>query len=275
MRFGSCQTLLALSLLVCAPAAAQQEIADGVSRLAWGSVNVLVMSDTSRGVVVWGVPTARPEKWTKYEHEFVSSFKPEEVGPWVLSVRKLLGAEAPDPGESRDMVPSKPLWGRDSTVIQVMRKRKGARWDKEIIVYFGHHSGQNPLAVVSDEKEVQAFIRTMVEALPGSRYNVGNSHGPIDVLLGMEASGEVTYPRALPDNPHLHFEAGREGDVWVEFVVRPDGTPDMSTFRVLLTDMPSLVQRVEMAVSVSKFEPARINGTPVAARLYYRYYFRY
>jgi bla regulator protein blaR1 len=66
-----------------------------------------------------------------------------------------------------------------------------------------------------------------------------------------------------PVYPQLLRAAGVSGEVIVQFVVEPSGTPDMNTFKVLKSTHELFTRSVRSAVSQFKFIPAVVRGTPV------------
>lgn len=67
-------------------------------------------------------------------------------------------------------------------------------------------------------------------------------------------------PPAYP--PELR-EARTDGRVLVQFVVDASGTPEMRTFKVLMSSNALFSAAVREAVASMRFEPAMLNGRPV------------
>lgn len=57
--------------------------------------------------------------------------------------------------------------------------------------------------------------------------------------------------------------AGVEGEVLVQFIVRPDGTIDVSTFKVLRATQVEFETAVREALPMMRFAPAEVDGKPV------------
>ncbi|MDE3217499.1 MAG: M56 family metallopeptidase, partial [Gemmatimonadota bacterium] len=66
-----------------------------------------------------------------------------------------------------------------------------------------------------------------------------------------------------PAYPQLLRAAGVSGEVIVQFVVEPTGSPDMSTFKVLKSTHELFTQSVRTAVAGFRYTPALVRGTPV------------
>ena len=70
-------------------------------------------------------------------------------------------------------------------------------------------------------------------------------------------------PPATVQYPDILRTAGITGDVLAQFVVRRDGSVDMSTFKVLRSSHQLFTQAVMNAITNMRFTPARITGRPV------------
>lgn len=89
---------------------------------------------------------------------------------------------------------------------------------------------------------------------------------PPELVGGMEGLMRgLTYPAE-------DRQAGRSGTVHVALVVQPDGTP--TDVRCTRQPSTSLCREAVRAVSASAFEPGRVDGEPVPARMTLRVPFR-
>ena len=66
-----------------------------------------------------------------------------------------------------------------------------------------------------------------------------------------------------PQYPPALREAHIDGRVLVQFVVDATGTPEMGTFKVLLSSNALFSEAVREAVGTMRFEPAMLDGRPV------------
>jgi protein TonB len=97
---------------------------------------------------------------------------------------------------------------------------------------------------------------------------------PILVHPGMRAPrpGPSCRP-PMPGMPEMAREAGIEGRVFVQFVVRADGRVD--AVRSLDANAPAvLVQAVRGWLETCSFEPALLDGRPVNAKMFQTFQFR-
>ncbi len=66
-----------------------------------------------------------------------------------------------------------------------------------------------------------------------------------------------------PRYPDSLRAAGVEGEVLVQFVVNADGTPDLSSFKVLRATHPDFVIAVKEALPGTAWSAARVKGRAV------------
>lgn len=72
----------------------------------------------------------------------------------------------------------------------------------------------------------------------------------------------------MPDNPAPRYPdalraANVEGSVRAEFVINPDGTPDMSSFKVLSSTDQRFTDAVKQTLATWKFYPAKVGDRAV------------
>jgi hypothetical protein len=113
--------LLWLSLL---PAAAVAQDST-VSRLAWGSVNVLVRPDTVAGVRLWAQTSALG--YTGRSRMFVASYDPVMVEPWLDQAHSILVWKQPPSSDSSKALETAPLVNEDGSTLVLIRKRDKAK----------------------------------------------------------------------------------------------------------------------------------------------------
>jgi TonB family protein len=69
-------------------------------------------------------------------------------------------------------------------------------------------------------------------------------------------------------------DAGVQGRVLIELIVRPDGLPDTNSFHVRATPNDGLAQAALTALGASTFTPGRLRGRAVYAKISVPYDFR-
>src|SRR5207244_11523854 len=61
---------------------AQNRIPDStITRLAWGTINVLIRADTTNGLLVWA--ETAPIAYQGTQQSFAASFNPQDMDPWL------------------------------------------------------------------------------------------------------------------------------------------------------------------------------------------------
>jgi TonB family protein len=96
------------------------------------------------------------------------------------------------------------------------------------------------------------------------------SNGPQLVPAGaamfefqVERPATLAWGSTQPRYPDLLRIAGVEGEVLAQFVVNPDGTVDVGTFKVLKSSHDLFTNSVRMALPNMRFEPALVGGRAV------------
>lgn len=82
--------------------------------------------------------------------------------------------------------------------------------------------------------------------------------------LQVEQPAEPVADNKLPDFPLALRQAGIEGNVVAQFVVRPDGTVDRTSVRIMSSSHPGFVDPVRDAIPALRYQPARIHGRAVS-----------
>jgi TonB family protein len=112
---------------------------------------------------------------------------------------------------------------------------------------------QKPRAITAPATEALRIEGERIEYVAGGSYVRPTSLSP--------SNGPPVYPAQLR-------AANIEGQVVASFVVRANGTPDMSTFEIEKSDHPAFALAVRDAVPSMKFKPATgARGAPIASRM--------
>lgn len=80
----------------------------------------------------------------------------------------------------------------------------------------------------------------------------------------VEQPAEPVAGNKLPDFPAGLQQAGVEGNVVAQFVVRFDGTIDASSIRILSSSHPGFADSVRDALPTLRYQPARLRGRAVS-----------
>ncbi|HSR93114.1 MAG TPA: TonB family protein [Gemmatimonadales bacterium] len=279
------RVLLTAALLLgfSAPAQAQDAVVDpAVLRLAWGSLNVLVQADTVAGLVVWAQTSATTA--TPLNYNFFAVFDPDSLASWLDYAKRLVETKDPPHVAGSTAIRTPPLYARDSSAIVFLRQRQGTKWEGHARLYFFDSGGNNPWYVEAPRKEALNFISALFlqgaasHMAPESallRYgslsdSSARSEGSSTLFTGpklIETTWHLLYPRSMQ-------QEGREGEVWISFVILPDSTADSTSFRILLADHQAFADAAIAAIRDARFVPAGGNGSAVPIRISQRLVFR-
>jgi TonB family protein len=268
--------VVATSLLARPPAGAAQERPAELIRVKWDVANLLVYPDSNVGVILWVATNARAEiDGRRAEREMVLRFHPDTLRDWLIYTHQLLALEGPPiAGDTSSIVTSGVLTGSGGAGIAVARRRVKQRLDRKVRVVIAPPAHGQLLLFELERPAVDSLLSALEAVEPKSRYRPEHN----DSLGGtahVERAAEPTGRR-----PHLQYpdEAqrdGREGEVWVRFVVGPDGRVDLSTVQALLSDGDDFEQAVRAYLRNARFLPAVADGQPVKALMAQRFVFAF
>ena len=265
--------MLAFLITLVAPTGfAQNRHPDStITRLAWGTVNVLVQADTANGLLVWAETS--PIAYQRSQHSFVASFSPESLDSWVNLAHLVITTSTP-PSDSAAALATPALVARDGSHLLVFRRRKKGKWESHAEILLSDRAEQHPWYIDADRDNAQAFVEAIW--LQGGRSRqqparpLVHDANPLD-----PSSSPVLLPGTLvlryPEQLRQRWEMG---EVWMSFVVQADGTADTASFRVLLSDDPAFATTVMAALRRARYKPAAVGGVPIAAHVHQRFIFR-
>jgi TonB family protein len=265
--------ILLILLIFLAPCAlAQQVVPDSsIARLAWGSVNVLVQSDTLNGILVWAETSGLT--YSAKDLRFSASFNPDSVDPWLNFANAVVTA-ANTPSSTEVAIETPPLFARDSSAMVLLRRRKEQIWEPHTTILLLDRDRKQPWYIDVGRDDAMQLLRVLFRQAGHSRQKPDTSHihdvNPLARFFG---------PVPLDDGPvpSYPFQLRRmrvSGEVWMDFVIREDGTADPNSFHVLLSDDKQFAEAAIDAVRRARYLPARIDRKPVATRVHQRFTFR-
>jgi len=246
-------------------------------RLDWGSLNILMMADPSRGTLIWG-SERRGLRDKQPERGFMGYVDPAAAWRWTQDVREFLATPltTADTGTFRA---SPVLRSRQGDWIYFIRLKRKDRWvDERFLVMQGaSRSEARQLLIEGIERNAIEFI----EALEGVNVQTLNmrrseSADSIPIANPADTSNCPTVHGKPPavKYPRLERERGKDGDVWTSFVVTAAGAVDSSSIEVLLSDGQGFESAVLSALVRTRFKPATRQGTPISMRMYQQFSFR-
>lgn len=265
--------VLLLSLITLRPATAQRwEPAPSVTRLAWGSVNVLVQADSTQGIRLWAHTSSLG--YDGRPLAFVASFDPELLGAWLNRADAVLTRTPPPVADSVQGLVSPPLLAQDSSQLVVVRRRSRGKWAKRASLLLIGPSNDTPWSIDASLEDAGQLLRALFVRAAESRFQPDST-----TVIDANPMVPGTCPWPLPGNPlpkypYLRDGARRTGEVWMTFIVLPDGSPDSGSFRVLLSDDPAFSEAAYRALKDSRYRPGTLRDRPIAMRVFQRVTFR-
>jgi len=272
MRRSTVLFVLLEGLVRPATAVVQHAAPDStVTRLAWGTVNVLLQADTTKGVLVWAETS--PIAYSGKQLSFAASFDPQAVDPW-LDVAHLVVTTAAVPGDSAVALETPPLVARYGSRLVLLRRRKKAKWEQQTAILLLDREEHHPWSIDAPPENARHFLEAFFRQAGQSRQ-LPDSTGVHDA----NPLEPRSCPRPLAGTLVLRYPEGLRwrgamGEVWMHFVVQADGTPDSTSFQVLLSDDPAFAAAVIQALHRAHYQPAEVGGVPVAAHVHQRFIFR-
>ena len=118
------------------------------------------------------------------------------------------------------------------------------------------------LAAMPSSAAAQAPARSAGGAVGAVGAPVGRD--TVYTELQVEQPAEPLEGNRLPDFPAPLRQAGIEGTVMAQFVVRADGTVDAASIRILSASHPGLTDPVRDAIPELRYRPARVRGRAVS-----------
>ena len=243
-------------------------------RLDWGSLNIVMMADSSRGTLIWG--SSRGDARTK-GREFVSYIDPADGYAWTRQLREFLTLRltSADTGNFRA---SPVLRSNAGDWIYLVRLKRDGRWTDErfIVLQGASQSEERQLLIEGKEQNAIEFLETL-ESVNTQALSMPSPR--LDSIPVANPADTGTCPVVQRNPPRVRYPAhyredGRDGDVWLSFVVTAAGAVDSSSIETLLSDGEAFESTVRSAVARTRFTPGRRNGEPISMRVFQRFAFR-
>lgn len=248
--------------------AAQSTLPDpNAKRIAWGTANVVLRSDTASGLYVYAA-TSKVVKHSVPTRSFAARFDPDSVIAWAGYARKLLQAPKP-PSAPNARLQTPRLWAIDQSSIIFDRAAEGNKWSSTVRLVFSAPDSQASWSIATRAGEAAVFLATLERSSSASFYLPAN-----DTLFTPNPADTTICPRPLTipviQYPRTRQAAGQQGDVWLTFVVRADSTVDPASIRVLISDGADFTQSAAQAVTSVRYQPATGPHGPIDAHVFQR-----
>jgi len=262
--------LILLAAIIAPAGGAQKWRPDStITRLAWGTVNVLVQADTVNGLLVWAETS--PIAYQKKAQSFTASFSPDSLDSWA-NLAHFVVTTTVRPTDSATVLATPPLVARDGSHLYVFRRQKKGKWESRIEILLSDRAQQHPWRIDANRDDAGAFVQALWHQAGQSRQRpeslTVHDANPID---------PVSCPKVVPGTLVLLYpnqlQPRRAGEVWMSYAVQPNGSVDTTSFRVLLSDEPEFAIAAMQALRRARFEPAKVGGVPVVTNVHQRFFF--
>jgi TonB family protein len=100
-----------------------------------------------------------------------------------------------------------------------------------------------------------------IQIVPDSTRAITEDDPSLESPVYPEFVPKLEYPRELRRH-------GRNGRVWLEYVVGANGRAEEGSFRALLSDDERFTRAAVQALYRAKFKPARSGGVPIRQRVF-------
>ncbi len=253
------------------PIAAQSfEPSPRISRLAWGTLDILILADTLTGLRIWAIP--------RNEIRDISGrFDPIEVRQWLDLARTVVAQPAvPDTGA---YLFTPPLISRDSAMVVLYRERSGEAWSRRSFLLFTGTGQKDRFTVPLEPRYLEEFLSAVSVQAAASRLVPDRDTTAVPQYCTTCAQDTASAPRMLKAGRRRYPPAlqarGMEGRVWATFVITPTGLMDPESFRVLLSDHPLFAKAAWEMLRESTFRPWLKDGVPTAVEVFQKVNFTF
>jgi hypothetical protein len=265
-------------LLLLAPlgsAAAQHwQPSTDATRLNWGTVNVLVSGNPTRGVQIRAMTSGVNYDGTAKRYS--AGFDPELVEPWLNEANAVVTYNHPPTSDSTRALETPPLSAIDGSRLVVRRKRKKNGWESDVSLIFLAPAGGHSWSISAERKEATQFLQALLLAETKS----GMSAQADDNAMQLVNSLELDQGPVMLSHPPLNFPAAsspgtpRQDEVWLEYIVGADGIPEPDSFVAVWFDDPRFVDEAVKVIAQARFQPGMVNGHPARALVSQPFVFR-
>lgn len=247
--------------LACGAALPAQELlpsedsaSSGFLRIKWPLVDFVLHADSARGLWLYASPNLLSVQGdTSQGHVDVLCLDPPTVRKWTETVHRLLENRAPL--EASDSI-TFPLLadtsGRSFVSIGVATR---SRFFVQV-----NGSGSRAWRAFATAQEVAQLLEAFAHTASRSALRPGPTTNEDGVV-----EGGVRVPPELLRHPPLRYPLrelrdGRQGRVWLEFVIDTLGRPETNAISIVLSDGKGFAHEALNMIRGAEFRPARVSG---------------
>lgn len=240
-----------------------------ITRLNWHTVNLLVIADRKDGLGLW-IQTAMSAHQGK-PRQYTASFEPDGLQGWLDLANRIVTTTTP-PRDSATALIDPNIAAQDGSQMMLVRRRAGHKWEDDVILIMSDSGGRNSWAIEAQLPEMAELVKTMFAAATRSHLEPAAS-----VIATANPIAVDQAPRMLgnpkPEYPAALLAAGRPGEVWLQYLVREDGTADPASIVTLLSDDSAFTRSAVAAILGTRFRPALVANIPTPIKVHQRVVF--
>jgi hypothetical protein len=274
-RLGNSSVTLCLIVAVFSPAAltAQSGI-PGLHRIRWLLLDIVILPDSSSGLLFLVAPNPRAVQWSKLAATPVVSMgiDPITALQWATVARTLLADPSNGAAGARTVAP--PLRTPHGPAFVLLAKNPKKSPPGEALIFLVSDSASHTQWKTFASAAQLDTLLTVIEGVARERqatWNPGStspaSDDSVDVPVQVVFQPEPKFPGTLAWK-------GREGRVWMMYAIDSTGRSVTGSLRPLLSDDSQFTQAAIDALVHSKFKPALRHGRPVRQRVFQVIQFR-
>jgi Gram-negative bacterial TonB protein C-terminal len=268
MRLRNSSLTLCLIAAVCLPtrSPAQTTVA-GLRQVRWPLLDLVVLPDSSAGLWLLVSPNKGTVQWHAGASVVSLAIDPVTTFQWVMVGRKLVSESAAD-GKPETIHLTPPLRGRCGRAFVLLARNSDKAGSPEAFTFLVSDSASHSQwKTFASAAQVDTLLTAVEQTAWEQEKWTPNTAAPSGVPDSNDTPVEIVSQRA-PRYPHKLTYTGREGRVWMSYLVDSTGRPDPESFRALLSDDQQFTDEAVSALRHSKFRPARLRGRPVPQHVF-------
>ena len=274
-RLRNSSVTLCLIVAVFSPAVltAQSGI-PGLHRIRWLLLDIVLLPDSSSGLLFLVAPNPRAVQWNKPVTPVVSlGIDPITALQWATVARTLLADPSNGAAGARTVAP--PLRNsHDPAFVLLARNPKKSPPGEALIFLVSDSASHTQWKTFASAAQLDTLL-TVFEAVARERQASWDPSSPpstfpddsVDIPVQVVFQPKPTFPGRLASN-------GREGRVWMSYAVDSTGRSVTGSMRPILSDDLLFTQAAIDALMHSKFKPALRHGRPVRQQVFQVIQFR-
>ena len=225
------------------------------------ALDMSIAASATQGVQLYAAASILTAQGRKEGSLIEMEILPDSVLEWVNAASTLTHLDR-SPGSEDGIV-----WGRP--LLSQSRKRymaigvdvEGAKVGERR--FLGLVDGKEALKFELKRAEADSLIKLMFVAATQAAWVPFTARYARDSFpIAFPSDSMLDQPTVPLSHPKVQWQ-GREGRVYVRYIVGVDGAVEPASIKVVLSTHPALEAEARRVISLSRFAPARFRGQPV------------